>query len=455
MTPSLPRAAGCAALMCLLSACGTVPLAQARRDAQALLRPAAGGLADPAADAASAERELLSLLASPLDAAGAARIAWLRNADVQDAYARLGIAAADVFAASRPANPRLGLALLWPAERTAARRADGTLDFGLDDLLRLTARRRTGKVALRAAEQQLAARLYALALDAQDAWLETVSTEQQLTVQRDVAASAQLAADLASRYRAAGNISELNELLQRAMASEARIRADEAARQAARSRSRLRQLLGLTAADPAVRVPASLPPPDDFTADAATLRAQARSQRLDVAAARSEADALEQRLATTRRYRLTDGSRLGATAERDGTTHRAGLGVGVELPLFSQGQPAIARAGAQVQIARARVQSLEVAIDADIDAQLAQLALARDQYREYRENLLPGRESAVTRLTEQANFMLSSPFELLLARQQSYAAYQGAIEALQSWWAARIALTRALGAPLPAIHTEK
>ena len=60
----------------------------------------------------------------------------------------------------------------------------------------------------------------------------------------------------------------------------------------------------------------------------------------------------------------------------------------------------------------------------------------------------------MARLSEQANFMLIGPFELLLARQQSYIAYEGAVDALQSWWQGRIALTRALGAPLPAPAKE-
>lgn len=450
----LPSAAALAACIGALAACSTVPLQSSRQQAQALLQPAAGALSQPSADTATAERELQALLAAPLDISGAVRIAWLRNAGVQAAYARLGIATAEVFAASRPANPTLGLSVLWPTQHGGDRKLDGALGFSLNDLLWLHARRKYGAAELRAAQQQLAAQLYTLALDAQESWFDAVAAQQRLAVRRAVSESAQVTAELAEQYRAAGNINELEASLQGAAGTEARISVGQAAREASRSRARLRQLLGLTAADPAIRLPANLPPVENLTVEAAALRAQARSQRLDLAAARSDVEALTLRLAATRRFRLLGGSELGAVAEREGGSRRSGLSAGVQLPLFSQGQPAVARADAELQAALARAREIEVAIDAEIDAQLEQLALAREQYTEYREKLIPQRETAVARLSEQANFMLVGPFELLLARQQSYIAYEGAVDALQSWWQGRIALTRALGAPLPAPDKE-
>ncbi len=340
--------------------------------------------------------------------------------------------------------------MLWPTRRGDDRKLDGALGFSLNDLLWLHARRSYGAVQLQAARQQLAARLYTLALDAQEAWFDAVAAQQRLAVRRTISESAQVAAELAERYRAAGNINELAASLQGAAGTEARISVAQAAREASRSRSRLRQLLGLTAADPVIQLPANLPSVENLSVDAATLHAQARSQRLDLASAHSAVEALTQRLAATRRYRLLGGSEFGAIADHEGASRRNGLSAGVELPLFWQGQPAVARADAELQAAQARVRQIEVAIDAEIDAQLEQLALAGEQYAEYREQLIPQRESVVARLSEQANFMLTGPFELLLARQQSYTAYEGAVDALQSWWQGRIALTRALGAPLPA-----
>jgi cobalt-zinc-cadmium efflux system outer membrane protein len=438
-----------AATLGVSSGCSTVPVQSSRQQAQALLQRYAGPLAQFPDNAEAAENELRTLLAAPLDATAAIRVAWLRNADAQAACAQLGISTADVFAASRPANPQLGLAWLWPSQHGGDRKLDGTLGFSLDDLIRLPSRRQYGAVELRVAQQQLAAKLYALALDTLDAWLEAAASQQRLSVRRAIAESAQTAAELAEQYRLAGNINAVETALQAAAGTEAALSLSRSERDASRSRSRLRQVLGLTATDPALQLPTNLPAAEGLTFEAQQLHAEARSQRLDLAAARSEVESVSLRLAATRRFRLLGGSAVSVLGEQEGDSRRTGISAGIELPLFSQGQSAVARATAELQLAEAHVRQLEVSIDAEVDAQLEQLARAYDEYRQYRERLIPQRESIVARLSEQANFMLTGPFELLLARQQSYSAYEGAVDALQSWWQSRVALARALGAPLP------
>ena len=55
----------------------------------------------------------------------------------------------------------------------------------------------------------------------------------------------------------------------------------------------------------------------------------------------------------------------------------------------------------------------------------------------------------VARQTERLNYMLIGAFELLLARQQEYDAYQGYIDSVRDYWQARVALARAIGTRLP------
>jgi outer membrane protein TolC len=95
-----------------------------------------------------------------------------------------------------------------------------------------------------------------------------------------------------------------------------------------------------------------------------------------------------------------------------------------------------------------------VAIDSELDSQLNQIEQTQAQYLLYREHLIPAREAAVARLAEKVNFMLAGSFELLMAKQQEYAAYEGSLEALHDYWQAQLALARAVGGPLPHIVTE-
>jgi cobalt-zinc-cadmium efflux system outer membrane protein len=449
MSSRIAIAAGAVGGLLMITGCATVPVDPARRDTQRLLQPALAN------ESAASEQELQSLLAKPLDAGTAVRIALLRNPSVHTEYAQLGIAAAEVFAASRLANPRLGLSVLWPRLSGDDRKVDGELAFGFTDLLLFGASRRAGKASFEAAKLRAAAAVYNLALDVQSAWLDAIGAEQRRTARANIAASAQLSAELATQYHAAGNIDALSLALHSAAGSEAAIEASRAAGDASRARARLRQALGLRASDGAIVLPVSLPPPDVGVVDRAALQTSARAQRLDLAAANEQIRASETRLNSARRFGWLGDSEVGAVAERDGNSDtRRGASLGLPLPVFHQGQGGVARANAELEMARAGRGQLETGLDAELDTQLEQLAESRRQYSLYREQLVPQREAAVARLTEQANFMLASPFELLVARQQEYSAYEGAIEALHDYWQHRIELTRTVGAPLPTLNTE-
>jgi outer membrane protein, heavy metal efflux system len=444
------RTASAAVLLATLSACGSVPVQSGRQHAESLLQPATGRLTEQAASPAAAEQELKALLAAPLDAAGAVRIAWLRGPQVQLAYVQLGVTAAEVFEASRPANPRLGLEALWPEGAGPGRKLAASLEFNVQGLLALHARRQYSAVEMQAAEQQLAATLHGLALDVQEAWVQAVAADQRVAVREAIDESAQLGADLMGQYRQAGNVSQIELAHQGATASEARISLLAARREAGHARAQLRTLLGLRIDDAAITLPAELPPTTPATGELAQLRVQALGARLDLAAARNETEALRQRLAVARRYRLLGDASVGPAGERDGGgPARYGLGLGLELPLFSQGQGAITRAESALQAGVARLRQAEATLDAGLAEQLEALTIAEQQYSLYRGQLIPQVESIVSQLSLQGNAMLSGPFELLEARQRAYAAWEGAGDALRDYWQARIALSRTLGAPLP------
>jgi cobalt-zinc-cadmium efflux system outer membrane protein len=398
---------------------------------------------------------LKALLAAPLTADAAVRIALLRNPAVQIEYAQLGLAAAEVFDASRIANPSAGLSILWAAPVDGGRKVDGSVTLGLIDLLWLRSRRKMAGDEFKAAQQRVAGSIFNLALDVQTAWLDALAASQRLAVREQIAEGATLTADLAERYRAAGNADALSLALAGAAASEAAIAVRTARREVTRAQTELRQRLGLASSDPKFSLPLSLPLPRSTAVQTDALRSAAHKQRLDLAAAQNTVNALERRLSMTRRYRWLGYSDVGVIGEREGTgISRRGVSAAASLPLFQQGQGAVARAAAELDRARAEQRQLEVAIDSELDSQLDQIEQTHAQYLLYREHLIPEREAAVARIAERVNFMLAGSFELLRARQQEYAAYEGSLNALHDYWQARLALARAAGGPLPQIVME-
>src|SRR5690606_15933265 len=98
--------AGAAGMALLLAACAGLPDTRARSDLGAALGARSGAPVElPASGAASLDADLRQRLAEPLTPEAAVEIAWLQGPRARIALARLGLAAADLFQASRPGNP--------------------------------------------------------------------------------------------------------------------------------------------------------------------------------------------------------------------------------------------------------------------------------------------------------------------------------------------------------------
>src|SRR5262245_4809363 len=82
------------------------------------------------------------LLAQPLSADGAVRVALVNNPRLQSEYARLGIAAADVYEAGRPSNPTFSAEILDSNEPGAVSQRTFGIAQSLTRLILITASKR-------------------------------------------------------------------------------------------------------------------------------------------------------------------------------------------------------------------------------------------------------------------------------------------------------------------------
>jgi len=390
------------------------------------------------------------LLQQPLSLQAAVQIALLRNPRLEIEYARLGIAAADVLEASQLSNPALGARVLAPVNVGYATLIGGGLSQSFSDLLLLHVRKRLSLGEYQRAEFLIAAAIVDLTADVRTAWYGAVGAQQVATMRATMAAAAQTAAELAGKFHDAGNISDLQLTLERAAATQERIAATRARADAARARAALNELLGLGGEEDHWMTPKMLATPVLREDDADALIDIARSQRLDLLAARREVAVLEQSLETTRRYRWLGRVDAGVEAERDDDRSRlVGPSLTLELPLFNQGQAAIARARALLDEQRGRLHALELSVDNAVRLGVERVRAAREIADDYRSALIPERDSALIGMQENANYMLIGTFELLLTKQEQYVAYQGYLEAIRDYWLARSELMRSVGARLP------
>jgi cobalt-zinc-cadmium efflux system outer membrane protein len=384
----------------------------------------------------------------PLTLPAALAIAFSRNADIRRQYARLGIAHADLKDAARISNPTLSLAWLSPNAGGRDQTTQG-ISASFADLLLLPARRRLSAAEFRRVELAVGSELVALAHEVETSWYAQVGAVQVAAMRDAVAQAAQNEAALAERFHEAGNISRLQLDLHQAATARAHIEALRARSDAAASRARLANLLGLPA-EAAWHTVDRLPAPADTPLSRDELTKQALSRRLDLAAAREEVAMLEDALGVTERWRLLGSVEAGYKRERevDGSKLR-GPTLNLELPLFNQGQGAVARTEAQLLDARARGEALALAVENEVTAGIEQLALAQDISGRFRDELLPSTASAVARQQERVNFMLVGVFELIRTKREQYDAWQGYFESVRDYWIARTALRAATGGLLP------
>lgn len=384
----------------------------------------------------------------PLTLAAALALAFERNPDIRRQYAKLGIAHGDLQDAARIANPTLSLAWLDPEGGGSDKTTQG-ISASFADLLLLPARRRLSTADFRRVELAVGSELVTLARQVETAWYGYVGAQQVEALRAAVADAARQEANLAQRFFEAGNISRLQLDRQASVAARAEVDALRAQSDAAASRAKLANMLGLATTGSWRTVDQLAALPNSDLAEGA-LAENALSQRLDLASVRAEAAVLEDTLGVTRGWRLLGSVEAGYEWERetDGTKLR-GPTLALELPIFNQGQGAVARAEAQLLDARARANALALVVENDVATGVRQLALAREVSERYRLEWLPAADSAVERQQERFNFMLVGAFDLIQAKRDQYDAWQGYLESLRDYWIARSALRAATGGLLP------
>ncbi len=446
-----PRLALLVAANMLFTACTSLPPDRGAADVGTLVGSrtdaslaAEIGLPDP-----QVRQERVAMLASaPMDAHTAMRLAIANNSRMRQAYARLGIAQADVYDAARIPNPTFGFTDLRPSGGGASQ---VTRSVGIDvaALLTLVPRKRLAGADLDRVKLELAHEVLTLAAEAEAAWYRYAASCQVAQMRERVEAAASLSAEFAQRMHDAGNLNALELALEQAAATQARLDSARAGARMLAARAELASLLGLPTRDE-WRIEDRLPAPPDAEPALGGLLEAALAQRLDLAGVRQEVAVLTDGADVARRWRWLGSFELGyeRESETDGGTMR-GPTATLALPLFNQGQGAVARAQAQLEDARARLDAAELDVRDEIALGLDRLDTARAITERYRSALLPQREAVVSRTQEQVNFMFLGVFELLRVKREQYDAYEAYLEAVGDYWIDRASLRRAAGGRLP------
>jgi outer membrane protein TolC len=398
------------------------------------------------------------LLARPLDADGAVRIALAYSPALQ---AMLYDAAAESAAATQSArlpNP------VFAFERLSRGRGDAreleitrSLSVALLDVLFLPTRLRLAEAQQQVTRLHLAGTVVQAAIDARRAWVEAVAAQQSLQYVEQVKAAADAGAELARRMQAAGNFNKLQRAREQAFAADAVARLARARQATRESREALVRILGLDARQAAALVlPDRLPDLPATSRDEALVTQAAMDQRLDVQVARANLSLVAREQGLSRITSVVNGFELGlVSVSETGEGTWKGFDIDLPLPIFDVGDARRAQSQALYMAALQRTAQLAVDAGSQVRERYGAYRTAYDLARHYRDEIVPLRKAIADEQQLRYNGMLIGVFELLADAREQIATVVEAIDAQRDFWLADAALQGTLiGRPAGASATR-
>jgi len=390
-----------------------------------------------------------TLLQTNLTAQSCVAIALLNNRVLQAEFEEVGISQAELAQAARLKNIEIAGSWRFPDRPPSVVNAEYSAAGDFLDLLTLPARKKIARRELEQTKLRVADSVLRLTADLQSAFYTVLAGEELARRLGVIVEVNDAAADLAQRQFDAGNINALELQNQQASAAQARLDLMLAKAQTRADRERLNRALGLSVGQTQWKAADELPGLPDTESPLENLETRAVSQRLDLAVARSQAELVAAALRLKKNTRFIPGVTVGVQTERDTDGQRvSGPNLTLELPLFDQGQPAVARLTAQYRQAQNHYAAMEVNVRSEVRQAQDGLLAARDAAEHYAKTLLPQRQKILRETLLHYNAMQKSSYELFAAKEREQLAERGYVEALRDYWIARAELERAVGGRL-------
>jgi cobalt-zinc-cadmium efflux system outer membrane protein len=428
--------------MTLLSGCATVQPRQSFPEVERTVSERSnyrvhwndGGEADKAVAS-----QVDALLAKPLSADVAVQIALLNNRNLQAVYEDLGVAQAELVGAGLLKNPIFDGSVRF-VEGGGSPTVDLGIAFDFLDVFFIGLRKNVAEAQLEVAKASVTGAVLDLAGETKIAFYELQAAEQMIGMRRQVEHATASSYDLAKRLREAGNNRSLDVSNERALHEESRLALATSELDAIQKREGLNRLMGLWGARTKWNVSGRLSEPtsDEISGDG--LERLAIEKSLDLRASRAAVTVSLRELGIAQPLGYLSELEVGASAERDEGQWELGPSIGLPIPIFSQGQPAVARAQAELRRAEQRYYATAVEIRTTVRASFARTRALRQQVDYYRTVLLPLRQTIVDETQLQYNAMQAAPFQLLQAKRDQIETGRAYLELLKDYWTAKAQL---------------
>lgn len=402
--------------------------------------------------ALTAKARVDQLLRKPLTADSAVQVALLSNRGLQASFNELGIAEAQMVAASLPPNPRFGISKLSGRfEVEVERQIVGSLLA----LITLPARAEIAGDRFKTAQLRAVEAVLRLAADARRQYYRAVAANAQVAFYQEAKASADAASELFKRLGESGGVNKIDQAREFAFEAELTVQLAQARQQQSQERERLIRQLGLWGNDLKFRL-GSLPPLPRLQSVKA-IEAEALRKRVDIQIGRAELDTLAKSLGLANATRFVNdidllgrrtydrGRSVGADGhvERESSRSRT-LELEIDIPIYDFGQSKVALAEQTYMQAANRL--AEKAVNARSEAREAYTAYRAnyDITRQYQNNVLPLRKIIQEQSLLQYSGMLNDVTDLITDARNRILSNVAAINARRDFWIAHTDFKHAL-----------
>lgn len=380
-----------------------------------------------------------TVLAKPLDADAAVQVALLNNRNLQATYEELGVAQADLVAAGLLRNPVFDGGLLFH-EGGGTPTIELGVAFDFLDVFFIGLRKNLAAAQLEAAKANVTAAVLDMAGDVKVAFYDMQAADQTVELRRQVEQATAASYDLAQRLREAGNNRPLDLANERALHEESKLALAAAEADAILARENLNRMMGLWGSRTRWTIAGRMPEPPQDESRADGLERQAVTSSLALQSSRAQITIGLRELGITLPLGYLSDLEVGASAERDDGEWELGPALALPIPIFSQGQPQVARAQAQIRRARQQYYATAVEVRSNIRSAYARVQSLRQRVDYYRTVLLPLRQSIVDQTQLQYNAMQIGAFQLLQAKRDQVGAAQTYLTLLRDYWTAKTEL---------------
>lgn len=391
--------------------------------------------------AGTAGGRVRELLARPLDAETAVRVALLSNPEVQASLAEIGIARGDLWSASLLPNPQVDASIYLDDGDVAL---EGELLFDLAGMLRTPLSRRAAEAALAAEAAEAALEILELAYETRVAFVRYQAARRARDVLQTVVEASRASWEAALILRDAGNITALETSQEEALYQDARLALTDAELRLLESREQLNARMGLYGPATGWEAEDGLPAPPGEQLALDRLEARAIEASVALGVVRDRMRAVGQQLAVAQTTAALPTLRAGVAVRREDQAWSFGPALVIGLPVFGQNQGALVMQEARFAVLEQQYAARAIQLRSLVRRARNRMVIARERERFLRETLLPLRQRVVSETVEQHNAMNASVFQVLAARRAQLESALEHVEALREYWTARAALEQLL-----------